>query len=85
MSKRPSAAKINSLVEALGRYIGAGRERAGLATQQRLYDRYRKILASMQASHPEVDMESSDFQRQLQQRAEAWWDSKAIRGTGTDW
>jgi hypothetical protein len=76
---------VQKLVEARGRDLGAARTGAGIRVEQRLRDRFEKMRRALQEKHPSVDLSSPSFYEQIDERALAWWGSRAFSGPGVDW
>jgi hypothetical protein len=81
----PSRSEIKGLVEAYGKYLGSQKLGAPIPIQQRLYDRYLVLFNKLRVKHPDRDMISDEFQRQLETMATKWWESRISRGPGADW
>jgi hypothetical protein len=77
-----SRSETQGLVEALGKYISAGRSRAGIKVEQRLYHAFAKKLAAAERKVGPLSDENMDA---LRSRAESWLASQGTVGAGRFW
>ena len=82
---KPSKTDLDKLVKHYALMKYSGRQNAHMRSQQQLYNQYYKTLDKIAKKYPNLDTSSSRFDQQLDQRADKYWNSKAMRGAGVDW
>lgn len=83
--KKPAKSDINKLVKHYALMKYSGRQNANMRSQQKLYNQYFKTQDIISKKYPDLNTSSPRFQQQLEQRADKYWNSKAMRGAGVDW
>lgn len=81
---KPTGAERTTLVQDYARRIFSV-DRAPLPAQQRLYKKFEKTLDRLASKYPQYDWSSDAFFAALQDQATEWWQSRAVKGSGSDW
>ena len=83
--KLPTKSQVDKLVKAYALMVNSAKLQAGLKIEQKFHDAYRKQLDMLSKKFPNIDLDSDEFNNQIERKADKFWNSKAMRGAGVDW
>jgi hypothetical protein len=85
MGKQLTTAEYQAFCRAFARKHHAMLDGAAEHTQLRLINEFNKRYDALIAKYPHLDLESLEFRIKMNEDAEEWWRTKAMRGTAVDW